>query len=995
MFLVIFPAFAFGQVVKTAAVPYTKGSGYTPNIAGSSELRVDTATSQLYWWSRDDLTWMVFRPGIDILVGSAAPSYTPVDNMSLFAINDIDSLYYYNGSTWNHINAGGGGADGNGIYDGSGNVPDGTTATLDDDFAFSGGDISSFTLTTGTSQGGEIFSNLSGATITHRDTSGSSSLEFTGTGANFNFTDGSTDRLKITGRDARYAADYSGTFSARSLVDKGYVDGAVSGEVSIPDGEIAFGNATSDGITSSSALTFDGDALTNQLISLEGSSGTITGKDGAFQDLGASSSTSGGAITIGNYDGAAMSNTHRMGVLQFGANTGVSGTGVGASIQAFAAANWSGTSSAGELRISTTPSGTLTEKERLRITRSGTAQLRNGTALDFLNASDAEVIEFSVADSALYIYGLGSDSEGEVVFQTKIGLYNLYNVALTGNKNNMFIGGGNIIEVGSDGAYDITGAIGGMRQGGSRLMFAKNVSNFVLTIKDESASSSAANRFDLDGSDYEWQPNEMLIWVYFDADDRWNILNKSGGSPGATDHGALTGLSDDDHAQYALLAGRATGQTLIGGTAANDDLTLNSTSNATKGDVFIQTAGGNVTIGGGTAASEVRILEPSGSGSNYTAIRAQAQGTDITYTLPPDDGDAGEFLKTNGSGSLTWEAATASETNAPPTLYPSQITATQNDYSPTGYSTTISQTIQVDGDGSFRTITGFAAATRDGVKKTFYNDGTNCYIIAKQHTGSSSGNRVNVSQDVVMLPGMSATFRYDSVGAAWVMESSTRERISYGNMIETNYLGNSGTITSADNPNFNWTTNGGAFSANAASSSTIMLRRFSAANNSTSNGFPTVSTKGDFVYLNANTSYIRLFARISVNTLSTAAEDYDVRLGFKAGTVDTTITEGAYISYQREENSGGFTLKTHDGATLNTVNAGSPIVADTYYSIELIYYPYGEVTAFVNGARYTTTSNLPTALAVTGFGQLDTDNGTGLKALRFSALEFTAINVTE
>lgn len=870
MFLVIFPAFAFGQVVKTAAVPYTKGSGYTPNIAGSSELRVDTATSQLYWWSRDDLTWMVFRPGIDILVGSAAPSYTPVDNMSLFAINDIDSLYYYNGSTWNHINAGGGGADGNGIYDGSGNVPDGTTATLDDDFAFSGGDISSFTLTTGTSQGGEIFSNLSGATITHRDTSGSSSLEFTGTGANFNFTDGSTDRLKITGRDARYAADYSGTFSARSLVDKGYVDGAVSGQVSIPDGEIAFGNATSDGITSSSALTFDGDALTNQLISLEGSSGTITGKDGAFQDLGASSSTSGGAITIGNYDGAAMSNTHRMGVLQFGANTGVSGTGVGASIQAFAAANWSGTSSAGELRISTTPSGTLTEKERLRITRSGTAQLRNGTALDFLNAADADVLEMSVADSALYIYGLGSDSEGEVVFQTKIGLYNLYNVALTGNKNNMFIGGGNVIEVGSDGAYDITGAIGGMRQGGSRLMFAKNVSNFVLTIKDESASSSAANRFDLDGSDYEWQPNEMLIWVYFDADDRWNILNKSGGT-----------------------------------------------------------------------------------------------------------------------------ATSSPETNAPPTLYPSQITATQNDYSPTGYSTTISQTIQVDGDGSFRTITGLAAATRDGVKKTFYNDGTNCYIIAKQHTGSSSGNRVNVSQDVVMLPGMSATFRYDSVGAAWVMESSTREQISYGNMIETNYLGNSGTITSADNPNFNWTTNGGAFSANAASSSTIMLRRFSAANNSTSNGFPTVSTKGDFVYLNANTSYIRLFARISVNTLSTAAEDYDVRLGFKAGTVDTTITEGAYISYQREENSGGFTLKTHDGATPNTVNAGSPIVADTYYSIELIYYPYGEVTAFVNGARYTTTSNLPTALAVTGFGQLDTDNGTGLKALRFSALEFTAINVTE
>jgi len=51
------------------------------------------------------------------------------------------------------------------------------------------------------------------------------------------------------------------------------------------------------------------------------------------------------------------------------------------------------------------------------------------------------------------------------------------------------------------------------------------------------------------------------------------------------DHGTLTGILDDDHTQYALLAGRAGGQTLIGGTAANNDLTLESTSNATKGFV--------------------------------------------------------------------------------------------------------------------------------------------------------------------------------------------------------------------------------------------------------------------------------------------------------------------------------------------------------------------------------------------------------------------------
>lgn len=56
------------------------------------------------------------------------------------------------------------------------------------------------------------------------------------------------------------------------------------------------------------------------------------------------------------------------------------------------------------------------------------------------------------------------------------------------------------------------------------------------------------------------------------------------------DHGSLTGLSDDDHSIYALLAGRAAGQSLTGGTGGGDDLNLRSTSNATKGNIFFGTA---------------------------------------------------------------------------------------------------------------------------------------------------------------------------------------------------------------------------------------------------------------------------------------------------------------------------------------------------------------------------------------------------------------------
>ena len=55
------------------------------------------------------------------------------------------------------------------------------------------------------------------------------------------------------------------------------------------------------------------------------------------------------------------------------------------------------------------------------------------------------------------------------------------------------------------------------------------------------------------------------------------------------DHGSIDGLGDDDHTQYAKLAGRSGGQTLNGGTAAGDDLILNSTSHGTKGDVVLNT----------------------------------------------------------------------------------------------------------------------------------------------------------------------------------------------------------------------------------------------------------------------------------------------------------------------------------------------------------------------------------------------------------------------
>lgn len=72
------------------------------------------------------------------------------------------------------------------------------------------------------------------------------------------------------------------------------------------------------------------------------------------------------------------------------------------------------------------------------------------------------------------------------------------------------------------------------------------------------------------------------------------LLGVSGGLPAwlaqtYLDHGSISGLGDDDHTQYALLAGRSGGQTLIGGTASGNNLVLQSTSHGTKGKIRMGT----------------------------------------------------------------------------------------------------------------------------------------------------------------------------------------------------------------------------------------------------------------------------------------------------------------------------------------------------------------------------------------------------------------------
>jgi len=854
------------QIVKTAGICYTNGApAFTPSSTGC-EYAVDTVTMRLYWRNRNGSTWSAYPRGVDVISGSIPPAYTPRDNQSTLAINADNELYYHTGAAWVQI----GGSGGGGIYGGSGTTGAPFTAvTVDSIIRFNAPDATGRFIAN-VSAGSDVAGLLIADTlsqITYDDAGGTNLVEVNNEGVSI--TTLTSDRVTITGKDARYAADYSGTYSARSIVDKGYVDGAVTAGISIPDTEIALGNSGGDGLTSYPGLAYDGSFL-----AVEGDI-DVTGNNAAVvvDDVAASSPSQGGTLYLNSKDGAALASGDRVGGISFIGTTGVSGTSSGATIDVFAAAGWSGTSSPGNIKISTTPSASLTPIERMRITRAGEVQLRNGATLDFHNSSDAAVMQAQAVDSTLYIYGLGDPSEAEFAFQGKIGLSTSGSVGLTGNANNLYLGsGGGVVEVGSTGAYNITGMQANIVGNSSRMLFAINGSNYTLTLVDESASSSAANRFSLGGSNYSWASGATLLLLYDNQSDRWVLPN-----------------------------------------------------------------------------------QPTTS-------------------------------------------ALSSETNAPPTIYPAQITATQNDYSPTGYSTTVTQTIQVDGDASFRTITGMAAATRNGVEKTLDNDGTNCYIVAKQHTGSSAANRFEIPKDVIMYPGMQATFRYDSVGARWRLKHTNEASIYYGNKVETTLNNNTGTVTDNDNPSYAFTTNGGSWSPNNTAATSTPKRRSIASTASAATAFPLISARNGngTMFLATDGTYIRIFAKIRTDaTLSTNAESYEYRMGFEAGAPDTVLSQGAVINYHHTENSGGWTVKTTNAAvSTTTTNAGAAITTATFYNLELVFYPYGEVAAWINGTRYATTSTLPSSQSVVPFFMVDKDNGTTARTIELVSFDtnFTWVN---
>lgn len=121
-------------------------------------------------------------------------------------------------------------------------------------------------------------------------------------------------------------------------------------------------------------------------------------------------------------------------------------------------------------------------------------------------------------------------------------------------------------------------------------------------------------------------------------------------SAGTTDHGALTGLGDDDHTQYALLAGRSGGQTLKGSTLTAETLTLQA-NNVDTGKIVV---GGSTSVVTGTLGFTAATAN--------TGTLTHAATNTRTWTFPDETGtvvlNAFKTIAVSGQSDVVADSAT-------------------------------------------------------------------------------------------------------------------------------------------------------------------------------------------------------------------------------------------------------------------------------------------------------------------------------------------------
>jgi hypothetical protein len=415
---------------------------------------------------------------------------------------------------------------------------------------------------------------------------------------------------------------------------------------------------------------------------------------------------------------------------------------------------------------------------------------------------------------------------------------------------------------------------------------------------------------------------------------------------GTSDVKVVTGITTDGTSRISLGVNATTAGSLqlFGGTSGNAIIQTPAVAGTTT--ITLPGATGTLaTLAGSEALTNKSVngvtLVSGGSSTKYLS-------EDGTYTTPAGGGGsvtAGTNIAVSGS---TVSALTA-------TISPSQLTADQNNWSPTGWGNDIS-VIRVDGDSGLRMITGLVAGATNQIVE-LRNVGDNPVLLVTQSASSTAANTFDFGEeDVVILPDQSVTIVYDGTDSRWKLYGSYSVWANEGKFvsrfqddlwsnsasstIHSSILGRlvgNGSATNESTGGANFRNRGGVVTLAHGTSVANRMSYYSSDN---------------IVITNDNGSrnnYMMFEASIRTGAnLSDATNRYILYAGLM-DSVTGNPADGVFAVYSDDINSGQWVMRAADTASPTDVNTTVAVAINTWYRIKICVYPDRTARMFING----------------------------------------------
>ena len=527
--------------------------------------------------------------------------------------------------------------------------------------------------------------------------------------------------------------------------------------------------------------------------------------------------------------------------------------------------------------------------------------------------------------------------------------------------------------------------------------------------------------------------------LYQKASGTWSVIDNLTGPTGATGSTGATGPTGPAGADGQAIAIVVSSNT----TAANDQL-YHVVASATFTDptpaegkgyvVFVRN--GTATVGGtgySTAGNLIRRVYHSGSWANYlytaggggSAAWGSITGTlsdqtdlqnalnaKITAFADPNadrivfwDDSAGVFAALEVGSGLSISGTTLSATGGGgggadgTVLSPSQITAWQNNYNPSGWANTVG-VLRINSN-QFHFLSGLTA-TSDGHTVRIFNTGSFPIGLYNQNTDSTAANRFSFDDhDVIILPGNSVELFYDGTAARWSLAAgySLNDKSPFvSSYWHEAFSTNQGEMGGAGNM---WPSPG-IYSANIVGSTFSggragVVRASTGTGSSNTAGFY-LGTNETIEFNDGTGSGYQEFRAVmfSPADLADATNNYFIQAGWLDSN-SATPADGAWLRYNYAENSGQWQTVTGNAASRTTNNSAVAFAASTWYTLRVVMYPNNTAEFYVNGVSMgRNTTDLPGASRDYSFGCfIRKTAGTTARIIGIDGVGFTIVKYTK